>query len=126
MKKTIGIVLAVFLCVAPIAAAETYFHELKGSDWLQMKRGQKELFLYTCVGGLQSKGVVLMKTPHYYEEALDKILAVDPDLKSEPLDNLFVFCVYESEPHVRPVIDKIRKTAAKEAVYPAPAGRKRG
>ncbi len=95
------------------AAAESLetlppFEELKGSDWARMGQRQKEFFVYMGIGGLQRQGVSVLRKPVYYVEAMDRVLGLDPDLGGEGLENLFVFCVYESEPGTRPAIDAIR------------------
>jgi hypothetical protein len=88
--------------------------DLSGSDWIRMSLKEKQAFVYTGIGGLERQGVVIMKKPQYYIEALDKILKLDPDLGKEYLDSLFVFCVHESEPQTRDAIRRIREASLAE------------
>jgi hypothetical protein len=91
------------------------FEDLKGGDWGRMDLQQKREFVYTGIGALERQGVSLLKSPSYYIEALDKVLTIDPDLEKEYLDNLFVFCVHESEPHTRKALNEIRGAQSKGA-----------
>lgn len=109
---------ALFLLLALLQGPPIWaggLEDLKGLDWTQMSLGQKQDFVYRGIGALERQGVSLLKSPSYYIEALDKVLTIDPDLKKEYLDNLFVFCVHESEPHTRKALNEIRGAQSKGA-----------
>lgn len=83
--------------------------DLRGRDWIKMPLDQKQTFIYTGIGGLERQGVFITKSPDFYIQVLDRIIAEDPELSEEFLDNLFVFCVHESEPQTQEAIKKIRE-----------------
>ncbi|HXV18560.1 MAG TPA: hypothetical protein VD883_00605 [Candidatus Omnitrophota bacterium] len=109
MRRRVVLFLLLALSQGVIARAEG-LDDLKGQDWIQMSLGQKQDFVYRGIGALERQGVSLLKSPSYYIEALDKVLKIDEGLREEYLDNLFVFCVHESEPHTRQALEKIRNS----------------
>lgn len=99
--------LALLFCISGHSAVD--FEDLRGSDWLSMSSKDKETFIYMAIGGLEKEGVFIMKTPHDYIQAIDKLLALDSEYQKEYLDNLVVFCIYDSEPQTREKIKQIGK-----------------
>ena len=115
-----GAVLLASLLGFPIAvpvsdgwAQLTRMEELRGSDWAALTREQREFYVFSGYGGLEQQGVPLKQKPYHYVEALDKLLTVEPTLKGEYLDDLFLFCVNESEPEARDILKRLRKEQKK-------------
>lgn len=115
-----GAVLLVALFGFPIAspmaeglAQLTRMEELRGSDWPALTKEQREFYVFSGYGGLEQQGVPLKQKPYHYVEALDKLLTVEPTLKDEYLDDLFLFCVNESEPEARDILKRLRKEQKK-------------
>lgn len=94
--------------VREVSAQLTRLEDLRGSDWARLTKEEKEFFVFSGYGGLEQQGVPLRQKPYYYIEALDKVLAADPSLGSEYLDDLLIFCVNESEPESREALKAAR------------------
>ena len=97
--------------VSDARPAAKALEELKGEDWSMLPISEKQRFVYTAIGGLERQGVFISRHPQEYLEAIEKVLASDPSMKQEFLDNVFVFLVYDAEPQARDEIDAIRAAA---------------
>lgn len=82
--------------------------QLQGKDWRKMSAADRERFIYMGVGSLERRGVFIAKPPGDYVQTLNTVLETNPELSDEFLEDLFVFCVYDSEPQTRPAISRLR------------------
>lgn len=93
------------------------FEDMTGQDWLSMSDEQKQIFVFTGIGGLERQGVFITRPPQDYIAALDKLMVAEPLFQKDFLDSLFVFCVYDGEPQTRVVIDRIRQSSMGDKGY---------
>ncbi len=85
------------------------------AQWKKMSQTEKERYVYQAIGSLERREVFILKPSHFYIQQLDDISA-DAYFEDKFLDDVFVFNVYDQEPHTRDAIDRIRASAEKVPV----------
>lgn len=81
----------------------------KGSDWIEMTKEEKEMYVFSAMGALVKQDVVCMKPSYFYIHSLDASFEKNQALKDHNLDDLFIASVYDNESDARNAIDKIRR-----------------
>jgi hypothetical protein len=112
----LGLTVIAAVAVARVSAKEApsvkMFEDLTGEDWARLSEQEKQRFVYTAIGALERRGVLIMRSPGEYLDAMEKLLLSDAELRREYLESLFVFCVYDGEPQTRDAIRLIRREAS--------------
>lgn len=122
-RATASLLLAVFLCSnSAIAAEQPKPSPVLGADWLIMSPKEKTDYLVIAMKFLSGKGIPLRKPIGYYGQAIN-LLTDKPGSEKALVLDLLTSIVYKEDPRARPLIDKMKRPAAK-TVSLAPSGTK--
>lgn len=90
-----------------IPLEEVVKEEPRASEWIKMQVYEKENYVYQGFGALEQQGVVLMETPQYYVEALDRKISTSPAIGDTYMDYLLVQAIYDHESQAREGLRRI-------------------
>ncbi len=82
---------------------------VSGAEWLAMSHGEKIDVLLTSMESLQANGVWTTKSPEEYVAPIDSMLLKNKELQTKDVTSLLAQVIYDSEPDLRPAIDKLKK-----------------
>ena len=110
MKSKAGLWILVFLfLLGGPGFSEEANGKITGDEWLKLFRQEKTAYVLSLIKVYKAKGVSFKQSLDSYIYGMDTAVAVNPQLETETMENIFASVIYQVEPETAIAMEKMKR-----------------